>query len=135
MLRKSLNGRSKTKIEKRKYRKRREKLGKLEYQYKSTFWLKGVVEGENRGNGMRKLLFLKFYYLFGERGEGREKEVEKHVCAGEILMGCLSHAPQLGTWPTTKACALTRNRTRDLLVYRATPNPLSHTSQGWENYY
>ena len=79
---------------------------------------------------MRKLLFLKFYYLFLERGEGREKEVEKHVCAGEILMGCLSHAPQLGTWPTTKACALTRNRTSEISVCRTMHNPPSHTSQG-----
>ena len=35
--------------------------------------------------------------------------------------------PQLGTWPATQACALTGNRTGDLLVI----NPLSHTSQGF----
>ena len=38
--------------------------------------------------------------------------------------------PQLGAWPTTQACALTRNRTSNLSVCRTMPNPLSHTSQG-----
>ena len=37
--------------------------------------------------------------------------------------------PQLGIWPTTQVCALTRNQTSELLVYRSTPNLLSHTSQ------
>ena len=54
------------------------------------------------------------------RGEGREKERERN----------LSCAPYLGTWPTTQACALTRNRTSDPLVCRLAPNLLSHTSQG-----
>ena len=38
--------------------------------------------------------------------------------------------PQLGTWPTTQACALTGNQTSNLLVHRPVLNPLSHTSQG-----
>ena len=38
--------------------------------------------------------------------------------------------PQLGTWPTTQACALIRNQTGDLLVLRPVLNLLSHTSQG-----
>ena len=38
--------------------------------------------------------------------------------------------PPPGTRPTTQACALTGNRTSDLLVCRMMPNPLSHTSQG-----
>ena len=38
--------------------------------------------------------------------------------------------PHLGTWPKTQACALTRNRTGDLLVHRPALNPLSHTAQG-----
>ena len=33
--------------------------------------------------------------------------------------------------PTTQAYASTRSGTRDLLVCRTTPNPLSHTSQGY----
>ena len=41
----------------------------------------------------------------------------------------LTH-PQLGTWTTTQACALTGNQTRELLVHRLEVNPLSHTSQG-----
>ena len=39
--------------------------------------------------------------------------------------------PLLGTWPTTQACALTRNRTSDPLVHSPVLSPLSHTSQGW----
>ena len=38
--------------------------------------------------------------------------------------------PPLGTWPTTQACALTRNRTGDLLLHSPEFNPLSHTSHG-----
>ena len=38
--------------------------------------------------------------------------------------------PQLGTWPTTQACALTGNQTGDLLVHRLALNPLSHISLG-----
>ena len=37
--------------------------------------------------------------------------------------------PRLRTWPATKACALTRNRTGDLLVCGMMLNPLSPTSQ------
>ena len=39
--------------------------------------------------------------------------------------------PELGTWLTTQACALTGNQTSDPLVLRPTLNPLSHTSQGY----
>ena len=47
------------------------------------------------------------------------------------MCGCLSCAtPSLGTWPATQACALTGNRTGDLLVHRPALNPLSDTSQG-----
>ena len=38
--------------------------------------------------------------------------------------------PHLGTWPTTQACALTRNRTGNPLVQRPALSPLSYTSQG-----
>ena len=41
----------------------------------------------------------------------------------------LAHSA-LGIWPTTQACALTRNRTSDPLVRKRALNPLSHTSQG-----
>ena len=42
--------------------------------------------------------------------------------------------PQLGTWPTTQACALTENQTSDPLVHRPVLNPLSHTSQGLKKF-
>ena len=47
--------------------------------------------------------FLKtdFIYSFLERGKGRRKRGrETSIC------GCLSHAPLLGTWLATQACAL-----------------------------
>ena len=45
-------------------------------------------------------------------------------------MWLLLAQPQLGTWTTAQACALTGNRTRSLLVRRPVLSPLSHTSQG-----
>ena len=59
--------------------------------------------------------FKDFIFLFLEKGEGREKERERNINC--LSLACL----QLGTWPTTQACALTGNRTGDLLVYRMTP--------------
>ena len=50
------------------------------------------------------------------------------MCVRDTWTGCLS---QLWTWPATQACALTGNRTGDLLVCRPAFNPLSHTSQGY----
>ena len=38
--------------------------------------------------------------------------------------------PQLGTYPTTQACALTGNGTSNASVHRTVLSPLSHTSQG-----
>ena len=38
--------------------------------------------------------------------------------------------PQLGTWLTAQACALTGNRTGNLSVHRPVLHTLSHTSQG-----
>ena len=67
-----------------------------------------------------------FVYLFFYREEGREKERERNVNVWLPLV-----CPQLGTWPTTQACALTRNRTHDPLFHRLVLNPLSHTSQGF----
>ena len=40
---------------------------------------------------------------------------------------------QLGTWPTTQACALTVNRTSDPLFCKPVLNLLSHTNQGLIN--
>ena len=69
-------------------------------------------------------LFFRFY-LFLERGEGREKERERNTNVW-LPLTC----PQLGTWPTIQACALTGNQTSNTLVPRPALNPLSHTSQG-----
>ena len=70
----------------------------------------------------KKKRFLFIYFL--ERGEGREKERERNISV-ELPLVC----PLLRTWPTTQACALTGNRTSNLLVCRMTPSPLSRTSQ------
>ena len=71
------------------------------------------------------ILFFKRFSLFIFRGEGREKEREKNI---NVWLP-LAH-PLLGTWPATQTCALSGNRTGDLLVHRPALNPLSHTSQG-----
>ena len=62
-----------------------------------------------------------FIYLFLERGEEREKNINVWLL--------LSH-PLLGTWPAPQAYALTGNRTGDPLVHRLALSPLSHNSQG-----
>ena len=58
--------------------------------------------------GANFFLFKDFIYLFLERGGGREKERERNIHVW-LLLTC----PLLGTWPSTQACALTGNRTRD----------------------
>ena len=79
--------------------------------------------------------FLKYFiYLFLER-EGREKERERKINVRETSISCLSYVLQLGTKPTTQACALTRNRTCDLLFCRTKPNQLSHMGQDWVFYF
>ena len=65
------------------------------------------------------IIFKKDFTYFLETGGEGEREGEKHQPAP-------SHVPQPGTWPTTQACALTRNRTGDLLVWgNNTPHPSS----------
>ena len=68
------------------------------------------------------IFFLRFYLFIFREGKGGER--------GTSMCGYLSHAPQLGTWPATQACALTGNRTNDPLLRRPALNPLSHSSQG-----
>ena len=65
-------------------------------------------------------------YLFIYLGTGREgeREREKHQCLVAF------HTLPLGTWPATQACALTGNRTGNLLVCSLALNLLSHTSHG-----
>ena len=72
------------------------------------------------------ILFCKkdFMILFLEGGKRREKERERN----SVWLSLTS--PLLRPWPATQACALTGNRTSDLLVCRPVLNPLSHTRQG-----
>ena len=66
------------------------------------------------------------FFFFLREGKGRKKR------GGETSMyGCLSRAPLLGTWPTTQARALTRNRTDDSSFHRLALSTLSHISQGY----
>ena len=67
--------------------------------------------------------FKAFIYLFF-RERGREGERERNINVWLALV-----RPQLGTWPTPQACALTGNQTGNPLVHRPTLNPLSYTSQ------
>ena len=71
------------------------------------------------------LFFYEVIYLFLERGEGKEKKREKNTDVWLPLV-----RPQLGTWPTTRARALTGNQTSNPLVCRPVLNPLSHTNHG-----
>ena len=74
------------------------------------------------------IYFKDFIYLLLERGGGREKE--KHQGARDTSDRLPLTCPQLGTWPTTQACALTGNQTGDPLVCTPALNPLGYTSQG-----
>ena len=76
------------------------------------------------------LFFKDFMYLFLERGEGKLKERDRNFTVWLPLLH-----PLLWTWPLTQACALTGNRTSDLLVCRSVLNPLNHTSQGLSWWY
>ena len=61
---------------------------------------------------LKKMVFFFSLLLILERGGGREKERERNID------------------PLPPAHALTRNRNCDPLIYRPTPNQLSHTNQG-----
>ena len=64
-------------------------------------------------------------YLFLERGEGREKEGEKHQCVRETL---ISFATCM--YPDWESNG---NRTGDLLLGGMKLNQLSHAGQGYYN--
>ena len=68
--------------------------------------------------------FLIFIYLFLERGDRKEKERERKINVWLPLL-----CPTLGTWPKTRACALSGNRMDDPLVPRPALSPLRYTSQ------
>ena len=67
-------------------------------------------------------------FIFRERGtRKRGRETSKwERNRGPLPLKC----PQLGTWATTQARALTGTRTSDPSGPGTTPNPLSHTGQG-----
>ena len=68
---------------------------------------------------------MKIFYLFIFRKRGREGERERNINVW-LPLTC----PELGTQPTTQACAVTGNRTCNPLVLRSSLNPRSHSSQG-----
>ena len=70
------------------------------------------------------VFFLRFYY-FIFRGEGREKEGEKHQC---VVASCM---PPTGD-PARKPGM---HPNRGPLVHRPAPNSLSHTSQWYSVYF
>ena len=74
--------------------------------------------------------FKDFIYLFSESGEGKKKERERNV---NVWLPPL--LPQLGTWPTTQACALTGNQMGNLPVHKQELNPRSLTNQGLMAYF
>ena len=90
----------------------------------ASLWYFVVWQPEQSKEGTTKISGKDFAYLFLEIVEGRKTEREGNV----DRLPLTHHHP--GTWPTTQACALTGNRTGDLLVCRPALNPLSHTSQG-----
>ena len=72
-------------------------------------------------------LFFKFIF---QRGEGREKERERHISVWLPL----SH-PLLGTWSATQACILTGNRICDPLIHRLALNHLATPTKDFLGYF
>ena len=67
--------------------------------------LKRTQEGKAESGTAVLNFFLDLIYLFCFLGgEGKEKERERNI---NVWLP-LAH-PQLGTWPTTQACAMTGN--------------------------
>ena len=71
---------------------------------------------------------------FTKKGREGEREGEKHQHQRGTLIGSHLYMLQPGIKPTTKTCAMTGNRTRDLSVTGQHSNQLSHTNQGQECY-
>ena len=67
--------------------------------------------------------FKDFTYLFLERGEERERNI--NVCGKHLSVA--SHMPSTRDLAATQAFSLTENQTGDLSVCRMMPNQLSHT--------
>ena len=99
-------------------------------EIKSPFWEARFTHLEDTWLFTKKL--KRFYlFIFRERGRKGEREGEKHQCMRETPIDCLLQGPQLGTKPTTQACALTGNKsTCDLWLYGIKLNQLIHFGQG-----
>lgn len=84
-----------------------------------------------KGDSLLPFFLFFFFILFiffiwrGYRGVGRERET--HWDESQPSTGGLLHIPRPGVEPITRTCALTRNRTDDLLV------PERHT--GWGSFF
>ena len=61
---------------------------------------------------------LSFIFREGKGGRKRDRNIDVR----ETSIGCLPYAPQLGTKPAARACALMRNWTGDPSLCRMTPN-------------
>ena len=72
---------------------------------------------------IQSFFFLRILYNYIWKEIGREKKRERNINVWLALM-----CPLLGTWPTTQACVLTGNRTRDSFLHSPVLSPLSHTS-------
>ena len=74
----------------------------------------------------KNILFIFIHiFLFLDRGKERENRMERNIDWLPVVCALT------GTNPSTQACALTRNRTRDLSLCGKTPSlHLSHTGQG-----
>ena len=69
------------------------------------------------------------FYLFSEKGEGREKERERNIDVQEKHQFVASHSP-LGPSLQPRHVPWPGFQPADLLVCGITPKALSHTSQG-----
>ena len=68
---------------------------------------------------VRLIFFKEFIYLFLERGEGKEREGEKHQCV------VASHAPRAGDLAYNPGMCPDWELNHDPLVHRPVLNPLS----------
>ena len=75
-----------------------------------------------------KYIYILLFFMFLEGKGGRKRGRETSMCKRNINRSPLA-CPQVGTWPTTQACALTGNWTSDPSVCRRVLNLLSHISQ------
>ena len=77
------------------------------------------------------ILHLRTWLLILERGKGKEKVRERNINMRERNTNwLLLYVPQPGTKTTTWACALTGNRTHDILIYGTMFQPIEPCQPG-----